>query len=572
MRKGMITLEALANYCKTHENFSFSSKEYGHPLVVTTFGEAEYSATNDEGLMSVKIKSCHIDLNRNNSFIKKTTMDNALPSFSNKPILAEIVTNKKGELDFGSHAFEVTKDEKGETNVKYIEHPVGIVPESCEAHYEYDEEKDKTYVVVNGYVFNYYGNETADIIKRRGGTEVSVELDVNEISWNAKEKYLEINDFVFCGVTLLGEDYAPGMEGARLDISDFSNYSSIDYTKEINEMKSRLSFLENCVSNKNSKEGGNKQTMNKFEELLAKYGKTADDITFDYANLSDEELESKFAEMFGEENSDPSSEGDAGKTDEADDKGKEEGKDSSTSDSGKKGGAKSGDSSNSEDTEENAWGTGETSGQKSDDEDTSESSTKKKFELSMQDTISSLCELVNATYSESDNDWYSVIVYKDYVIMRGWWTDRSYKQSYKTEDDVFTLTGDRVEVFCQFLTQSEIDELDELRKNYSLLVEFKANVEKEELESQKKQLLEDERFEMIRDVDAYKQLVKDAEQYSLEDIETKLKLIVADFALSNSNFTAFDKQKGGKMFTIPGKKANPATSKYGGIFKDVKKK
>ena len=43
--------------------------------------------------------------------------------------------------------------------------------------------------------------------------------------------------------------------------------------------------------------------MTKFEELLAKYGKTAEDVTFDYEGMADKELEVKFAEMF-DDNSD----------------------------------------------------------------------------------------------------------------------------------------------------------------------------------------------------------------------------------------------------------------------------
>lgn len=42
--------------------------------------------------------------------------------------------------------------------------------------------------------------------------------------------------------------------------------------------------------------------MNKFEELLKKYEKTVDDITFTYEGLSDEELEAAFAKAF---NTDP---------------------------------------------------------------------------------------------------------------------------------------------------------------------------------------------------------------------------------------------------------------------------
>ena len=327
--------------------------------------------------------------------------------------------------------------------------------------------------------------------------------------------------------------------------------------------------------------------MSKFEELLIQYNKTADDITFDYADLSDEELEAKFAELFGEDDPDPSSEGEGDKEDpdkdakvDSEDDKKDE---SSSSESGAKGGTRGGDASTSEsesssdsssssESETPVWGTGETSGSKSDDEDTAgtTTTTKKKFELSMQDTIFSLTELVNATYGESDNDWYCVTAYNDYLVMTGWWNNRSYKQSYKNENDTLSLVGDRVEVYCQYLTQEEIDELAELRSNYEALVQFKADVEKEELTSQKNALIEDERFEIIRDVDAYKELVKDVEKYSLEELETKLKLIVADFALGNNTFAAFDKQKGGKMFTIPSKTKSSITSRYGGIFKDNK--
>ena len=37
--------------------------------------------------------------------------------------------------------------------------------------------------------------------------------------------------------------------------------------------------------------------MNKFEELLQKYGKTVEDITFEYKDLSDEEIEEIVEDM-----------------------------------------------------------------------------------------------------------------------------------------------------------------------------------------------------------------------------------------------------------------------------------
>lgn len=50
--------------------------------------------------------------------------------------------------------------------------------------------------------------------------------------------------------------------------------------------------------NINNAEGKEENQVNKFEELLQKYGKTVEDVTFEYKDLSDEELESAFAKAF----------------------------------------------------------------------------------------------------------------------------------------------------------------------------------------------------------------------------------------------------------------------------------
>lgn len=44
----------------------------------------------------------------------------------------------------------------------------------------------------------------ADIIREKNGTKVSCELIVYECSYNAKEKYLQLEDFEFAGCTCLG--------------------------------------------------------------------------------------------------------------------------------------------------------------------------------------------------------------------------------------------------------------------------------------------------------------------------------------------------------------------------------
>lgn len=76
----------------------------------------------------------------------------------------------------------------------------------------------------------------------------------------------------------------------------------------MSELQERLEKLEACFNKKQnipvktiSKEGGIDNKMTKFEELLTKYNKTVEDITFDYEKMSDEELEVKFTEMFDDD-------------------------------------------------------------------------------------------------------------------------------------------------------------------------------------------------------------------------------------------------------------------------------
>lgn len=551
MGNRIITMESLVELCKSTGTFSYNANETGHPLVVSISGKLQFSSEDDD-LMDVALKSCHIGLNRNGSYISEKNMKRAVPSFANKPILAEIVTNSDGVVDFGTHAAEEIEDENGNKKIHYIERPVGIVPESYNPRFVYDKKQDKTYLLVDGKIFKLYGNETAEILERKKGTKVSIEIDISSMAWDAKNKWLDIIDFKFSGVTLLGEDVGEGMLGARCDISEFAQYESFDYTKEIEEMKSRLAFIE--ARYKNSKEGGN-QELGKLEELLAQYNVKVEDLDFDYEGMSDEELEAKFKEVFGENEPDTSS-------------GEEnDSQVSNTSTSESESESNSTFESESETPSEPE--TGMTPGSKADDDDVAGTSTKKKnndFALSLQEKINALSNLVATTYEEADNEWYCTLVYEEYVVMIGYWKGQAYRQNYKCENDVYTLVGDRVQVYEQFLTQEEMDALESMKANYAELQQFKANIEQKELEEARTSLINDERFELIKETDDYKELVKEIEKYSVDELETKLKLIVADKVLQNGNFAAFSEQGSGRMFRIPSKETNPIETKYGGIF------
>ena len=323
--KRLLTLNDLYSYySSTTKSTHFSSSEDNENIIVQVDGKLKFkkSEKDTEGLREVYLQACHIDENVNGSNIKESVMTAALPSFSNRPILGYI-HEVNGKPEFYGHNMHLDDD----GNVVYDEVPVGVIPESCDAKLVYDKDKDKTYVEVKGYIYEEY-SKASEILEREQECSVSVELSIRELSYDAKNKYLDIEDFFFSGVTILGKNEKgdvinPGMSGSNIKLADFSKENNSMFSKNeelLNEIKKLNENLSRFNINTSLEEGGN--TVTKFEELLTKYGKTVEDITFEYENLSDEELEAKFAEVFGEENTDgegaepePTSEGDEGSDD-----------------------------------------------------------------------------------------------------------------------------------------------------------------------------------------------------------------------------------------------------------------
>lgn len=255
MRKHLLTLEDLYNYYSSNTKSShFSSKTEDKNIVVQVPGQIlfEKEDSDSEGLTSVILQACHTLENLNKSFISDEVADKAMNSFKNRPILGRL-HKVEGEWEFGSHDMHL--DEDG--NIEYDEVPVGIIPESSNPHFEYDDEKQHNYVVVKGYIFDEY-NHAKDVLERKQECSVSVELSIRELSYNAKEKVLNIEDYFYSGVTILGKtdsgiDVKPGMEGSNIKLADFkadknSVFSQEDVIARISELEKKF---EDLTINKN---------------------------------------------------------------------------------------------------------------------------------------------------------------------------------------------------------------------------------------------------------------------------------------------------------------------------------
>ena len=298
-------------------------------------------------------------------------------------------------------------------------------------------------------------------------------------------------------------------------------------------MLSNFNKEQNSVQTQ-TKEGGINNKMTKFEELLAKYGKTAEDVTFDYAEMSDEELETKFAEMFDNDNSD-------------------------------------GDSSDNGES-------GEPSNDGEGDEGESQTFEKiiRTYEISHEDTRYALYNLL-APYEESDNDYYYISnVFDSYFVYEGWCTDKIYRQNYTKEGDNVAFDGERLELFRELLTASEKAELESMRSNYVALKEFKETAEKNELHAQKEAIINADNYSVLTEKDSegnyvnadFAELVKTMDNYSVEDFETKVKVMHSDYMSAHANFSSVDTKKNTnsvKILTNINKKSKPKKN-YGNLF------
>ena len=543
MSKKYLTLDDLLLFCKKNNFNHFNAKESGGPIVVQTPGRFELNGDTNTGLLPVKLYACHTNENRNGSYISKSVMETALSSFSNRPILGYIHQLEDGTWDFYSHNIEVVEDknEKDGVRINYLETPIGIIPESCNAHLEYDEENNVYRTCVNGFIFEEY-SKAGDILRAKGISNVSVELAINDMSFNSDEGYLYINDFYFMGVTVLGRDedgniVEPGMAGSNITLGSFSAENNsmlnndiqntlIDTLKKLNETLEKFNNKTDPI-----KEGG-RDTMDKFNELLELYGLTAEEIKFEVEGLSDEDLETAFTEAFGDAE-------EFKKKKKCSEDDPEDGEDFAGC--GKK---KKRCSVNAE------TGTIE-------------------FEMSHDDIRMALYSLLESSWDDNSYSWICEVYDNYFVYQKETYSDsgyesKYYKQSYSKSADNVELTGDAVEVFSTFVTESEKTALDMIRSQYDELKAFKDNYEAEQQKIQKDAIFDNEVYDDIRESDEFKALIKDAAKYSVDEIQNKCDLLFAA-NVKKMQFAAKDKKPHSLGFNF-NKKEYKKTSAYGNLF------
>ena len=523
--KRLLFLEDLYDFYSNRYKRSthFSAEKSGHQIFVQVPAEFEVDKNadyKDESLLFCKVKLMHSGENRNHSSVTDEALKKASKTLAYKPVLAnfmEYEDEATGETlkDFTSHDMELNDD----GSVNYIEKQVGCFT-SDKPFFEVEEETGHNFLY--GYCaipVDY--TDAASIIERKNGTKISVELAVNEMEYSGKNKILELTDVVIMGATLLGKDpdtkkdIGEGMLNARLDIADFNaknNSLFSDYDSTLIDLQERLEKLESaCFNNKNDI-SGKEETIEvekeKFEEEVTETVEVTEteETTEEEVTVTENESEETVDET-SEETTENAEEDPV------------------------------------ENTQDETTDTGVTENESVNPEKysvTMSDGSVKEFSLSLDEITMSLYNLVNQMYGEADNAYYGVTVYEDNtLIMSDYWNGKYYRQSFNRDGDNFSLVGDRVAVHSVWVTDEEDASLNEMRSNYSSIVEELNTYKSAEVFADKMTVFDDEAYAEYLDTDEFKALMSEesVNQYSKEELSEKADATLGKLVKKNKTFS-----------------------------------
>jgi len=239
-----------------------NKKYFSLPVTFTEIKDYSY----DDSLIPVDIKVMHDGLNLNNSTFFEEAINDAKESLKNKPILGYIKkVDGTDQKDFAGHEIEISFGEDG-VKVIYLERPLGVVPESN--NYAIQEEDNKKYVTCRGYLWKEYLNQGYEILKDNPNKSVSMEIAVDGYEINT-DGTINITKFRYLGITILGDDVIPAMQGAELNVvGQFSEKVPKDFYSKIEKLNEDLKKYQDQQKTskecKTSDKGGESVVTSKF--------------------------------------------------------------------------------------------------------------------------------------------------------------------------------------------------------------------------------------------------------------------------------------------------------------------
>lgn len=508
----------------------------------------------DSRFMQVKIWLMHLGENYNGSVFTKESVERAIPSLKNTPILGYInEENAIGKQDYAGHEMKLVVED-GEYKFKYLGSAYGVIPETNNARWETkrgDDGVEREYLVVDGLMWTKF-DDAIGILDRDEFKGQSMELHDDYDGEYDENGFFVFDKFSFNGACILGDGHDPAMQRATIEKTFTADILNKEVHTMVEEFKKNFGKF-------NEKEG-NDMTL---EELLAKYSVTSEQLEAKgivASEFSIEDLEAKIKEEFAqaddEDNAEPDVNHESGS-----------GSDDDEDDSDSSQGDPDGDFSSSED-DSTPDGQNEPDGQfGSSNDEQNPDKVYHKFALAHDDIRNQLWDKVN-DFVESNQlgerwDFWISKVYDDHVIIQDEYNGKLFKVDYTKDNDAVAL-GSYVEVHAMYLTAEEKGALELMRNNYETLEaevtslrEFKKESQRSEHEAQAQELFE--RFGL--DEAEVKDLAENVHNFTIEEIEEKL------FArVGRKNFSIEQPKPNKVALSLEGNKNTQTGKSYSHLF------
>lgn len=283
----------------------------------------------NQDFLEVEMKAIsNANPNRNGSYFTKGSMEKAIPTFYNKPILASFDVK---DDDFRGHEGTLKYDPELEqayydyTDIN-SETPLGLIRSEDKVEIIHDDIDNLDWVKFTCVLWVKYGyKQIKRLLKSRTGQKkISVEIEV--VDGYVDDKGVEvITDFIFDGVTILSDKLETGIANADLNILDQINdaifqkkqkclayaYNSLNKDDDKKEENKEV-FSEDNIENEHTgeismvQEGGDNKmlTYNQKREVLGTFlaqayngEKNMNDPTYLYVWVNDVDDEYVYFEM-----------------------------------------------------------------------------------------------------------------------------------------------------------------------------------------------------------------------------------------------------------------------------------
>lgn len=234
--------------------------------------------------------------NNNGSYISRETFEECVDTIYNCPVVCNYMRDSDS---IGQHDIEIVRDDDGIRLVN-ITQPVGVVPESATWRWDECEEANgeiHEYLCVD--VIVWKRQEAYKKIKGNGITDESMEINIKSGKHDKNDGLFHITSFEFNAFCLL-ESASPCFESAGLDMFSLNDFRS-QYVDMMDDFKKEFCDITSVYSadinknNENNTNGGMNQLSEK--DLLLKYGLSESDVDFDLSVLSESEMDRKFSEL-----------------------------------------------------------------------------------------------------------------------------------------------------------------------------------------------------------------------------------------------------------------------------------